>query len=147
MVRRRPSPPRFVRQIMVRVAASSQDKFGFCVVCIPNSCWFFQQTARLLEISGNTAQPRKEEGRKPRAEFAYEERGATSMKHQGAPFPSQLTDQWSEDDGSASVGVHVNALPFLDLCDCDRVSSVSREHRAGCLHILSYKRHHLFALV
>jgi len=103
--------------------------------------------ARLLEISGNTAQPRKEEGRKPRAEFAYEERGATSMKHQGAPFPSQLTDQWSEDDGSASVGVHVNALPFLDLCDCDRVSSVSREHRAGCLHILSYKRHHLFALV
>ena len=53
----------------------------------------------------------------------------------------------TEQTGSASVGVHVNVLQFLDLCDCDRVSSVSREHRAGCLHILSYKRHHLFALV
>jgi hypothetical protein len=62
------------------------------------------------------------------------------------PERGHLPGIWS-DDGSASVGVHVNALQFFDLCDCDRVSSVSREHRAGCLHILSYKRHHLFALV
>jgi hypothetical protein len=49
--------------------------------------------------------------------------------------------------GSASICVHVHALQFLDFGDCDRASSVSLEHRAGCLHILSYKGHHLFTLV
>ena len=45
--------------------------------------------AKLLEISGNTAQPRKEEGRKPRAEFAYEERGNLSgAKGPAAPAMS-----------------------------------------------------------
>src|ERR1700722_8910803 len=45
------------------------------------------------------------------------------------------------------IRIQVNALQFLDLCDCDRVSAVSRERRPGCLHILSYKRHHPFTLV
>ena len=45
------------------------------------------------------------------------------------------------------IRVQLDALQFLDLCDGDGVSSVSRECRPACLHILSYKRHHLFTLV
>lgn len=40
----------------------------------------------------------------------------------------------------------MHALQFLDLGDCDRAGSVSLEHCAGCLHILSYEGHHLFTL-
>lgn len=51
-----------------------------------------------------------------------------------------------EDGDFSGYGVQVNALEFLNLGDCDRASSLSLEYGAGGLHILSYKRHHLFTL-
>ncbi len=63
------------------------------------------------------------------------------------PILLPLSFRRAKKDESAGVGVDVDVLQFLDLCDCDGVSSFSLEYRASGLHVLSDKGHHLFPLV